>query len=89
MVESPAASPAASASERKRKRFKPSVSRRGYRPEIREWMGKRQLRTIPEAARRLGVGVSTLKSIMSSKGKPRYSEDTLHAVLKQIGVLKP
>ncbi len=38
------------------------------------------------AAKRLGVSVDVLKSIMSHKGRPRYSGETLQKVLKQIGL---
>lgn len=60
-------------------------ARRGYRKEVRQWMESKRLRTVPEAARRLGVGRDTLKSIMSSKGEKRYSDDTLNDVLEKIG----
>jgi|ERR1017187_418447 hypothetical protein len=59
-------------------------ARRGYRAEVREWMKLKELRTIPAAARRLAVGVDTLKSIMSDKGDKRYSDDTLKAVLEKL-----
>jgi hypothetical protein len=64
-------------------------ARRGYRAEVRQWMLSKGLRTIPEAARRLAVGVDTLKSIMSSKGKRRYGDGTLRTVLKAIGYGEP
>jgi hypothetical protein len=62
-------------------------ARRGYRFEVHRWMreAKPPLRTVPEAARRLGVGPDTLKSIMSSRGTKRYGHDTLMRVLKEIG----
>jgi hypothetical protein len=63
--------------------------RRGYREQVRRWMVSKELRTIPDAARRLAVGPDTLKSIMSSKGKRRYGDDTLRSVLKQIGHPEP
>jgi hypothetical protein len=59
--------------------------RRGYRAEVQKWMRDHSIRTIPQAAQRLGVGFDTLKSIMSSKGEKRYSDDTLSDVLKKIG----
>ena len=62
-----------------------SAKRRGYRPEIKAFMRKNSLRTNEAAARRLGIGVDTLKSIMSSKGTPRYSKETLNKVLETIG----
>lgn len=64
-------------------------SRRGYRPEVREWMKCKKLGTLEEARRKLGISLSTLKSIMSDKGKRRYSEDTLESVLEKIGCKKP
>jgi len=45
-------------------RNKPSA-RRGYRREVRQWMKSNGLETIPDAARRLGVGPDT----RDSKGK--------------------
>jgi hypothetical protein len=59
-------------------------ARRGHRAEIKAYMKACSLGTNLEAARRLGVGVDTLKSIMSEKGKPRYSEATLKTVLDKI-----
>lgn len=59
--------------------------RRGYRKEVRVWMDKLGLQTISQGAKRLGVSESTFKSIMSDKGKQRYSEDTLRRVLSTIG----
>lgn len=67
----------------------PAVTRRGYRSEIRAYMKKKELATNMQAARHFGVGVDTLKSIMSSKGKPRFSEGTLNGVLKKIGYKEP
>jgi hypothetical protein len=58
--------------------------RRGYRKEVREWMRIKELKTIPDAAKRLGVGVDTLKSIMTDKGDKRYGDDTLKSVLEKI-----
>ena len=60
------------------------ATRRGYRKEVREWMRMKGLGTIPAAAKRLGVGVDTLKSIMSDKGDKRYGDTTLKAVLEKI-----
>jgi hypothetical protein len=62
-----------------------SSTRRGYRSEIKAYMKAHSLRTNVMAARHFGVGVDTLKSIMSSKGKVRCSQDTLDKVLKTIG----
>jgi hypothetical protein len=64
-----------------------STTRRGYRPEIKAYMKAHSLRTNLMAARHFGVGVDTLKSIMSSNGKVRCSQDTLDEVLKKIGFL--
>jgi hypothetical protein len=49
-------------------------------------MHQKGIRTVPEAAQRLGVGLDTLKSIMSSRGEKRYSDNTLENVLVKIGV---
>jgi hypothetical protein len=65
------------------------ATRRGYRSEIRAYMKSHTLRTKQIAARHFGVGVDTLKSMMSSKGKPRFSEDTLKNVLDKIGHEEP
>jgi hypothetical protein len=54
--------------------------RRGYRQEVNNW--KKDL-TIPQAAHKLGVGESVLKSIMSSKGRLRCSPETRDATLKK------
>lgn len=58
--------------------------RRGYRAEVRKWMTDKDVKTVPDAASRLGVGHDTLKSIMSDRGEKRYSDITLAAVLKKI-----
>jgi hypothetical protein len=65
------------------------ATRRGYRSEIRAYMKSNTLRTNQIAARHFGVSVHTLKSMMSSKGKPRFSEDTLKKVLNKIGHKEP
>ena len=62
-----------------------SARRRGYRKEVRSWIERESLGNVERAARRLGLSKSALKSIMSSKGKPRYSKETLERVLKEIG----
>lgn len=59
--------------------------RQAYRPEIKAYMKAHDLGTNEMAARHLGVGLDTLKSIMSGKGKPRFSQETLEEVLKKIG----
>jgi hypothetical protein len=48
------------------------------------------MRSIPldsqkQAAKRLGISVDVLKSIMSDKGRARYGEDSLKTVLEKIG----
>jgi hypothetical protein len=58
---------------------------RGYRQNVREWMARKELKTLEQASSRLGLCKSALKSIMSSKGKPRYCQETLQRVLKEIG----
>ncbi len=63
--------------------------KRGYRAEVRQWMARENLRTVAEAARRMGISESTLKSIMSARGKRRYSQDTLNRILGIIGVTHP
>ena len=76
-----------------RSRQSPSVTtdnpRRGYRAEVRKWMKDNELKSIPEAAERLGVGFDILKSIMSAKGTKRYGDETLRDVLKKIGYTTP
>jgi hypothetical protein len=57
----------------------------GYRKQIQDWMEREGLEKVEHAARRLHLSKSALKSIMSSKGKPRYSRETLKRVLKEIG----
>jgi len=64
----------------------PSLSRRGYRSEVQSWMNEKQITTIALAAKRLAVSPDTLKSIMSSKGRARYSPETLSLVLEKIGL---
>ena len=60
-------------------------SRRGYSEQIHQWIEREGLGNVERAARRLGVSKSVLKSIMSTKGKMRYSQETLERVLKEIG----
>ncbi len=60
--------------------------RRGYRSEIKGWMKQTGIGSQSEAARRLGVSIDVLKSIMSDKGRARFSDETLKDVLKKIGV---
>jgi hypothetical protein len=59
--------------------------RKGYKLEVREWMQRQGLTTLEQASKKLAVGLSTLKSIMSDKGSPRYSTRTLEMVLSKIG----
>jgi hypothetical protein len=59
--------------------------RQSYRAEVDAWMAQEHLRTVDEAATRLRIDVSALKSIRSSQGKLRYGEETLNRVLKTIG----
>ena len=61
-----------------------SSCRLGYREEVRRWMGRSNIQTVAAAARKLGVSATTLKSIMSSRGKVRYAEETLQRVLEVI-----
>ena len=68
---------------------KTRAPRRGYRSEVRAYMKKHTLRTNAIAARHFGVSVDTLKSIMSTKGERRFSEDTLQGVLAKIGHKEP
>ncbi len=63
--------------------------KQGYRAEVRQWMAREEVKTVAAAARRLGICQSTLKSIMSARGKRRYSEETLHRVLAIVGVQRP
>jgi hypothetical protein len=60
-------------------------TRRGYRQEIQGWMERSGLDSQRQAARRLGVSIDVLKSIMSNKGRARYSPETLAVVLEKIG----
>lgn len=69
---------ASEASERSR-------PKRGYRSEVKAWMRHNSIQNQKIAAKRLGVGVDTLKSIMSSVGETRYSAETLDMVLAKIG----
>jgi len=61
------------------------VTRRGYRQEIQQWMKAQQIPTVAQAAKRLGISKSALKSIMSDKGSVRYGDDRLNLVLSEIG----
>jgi len=58
--------------------------RRGYREEIKAWMEALGITSQKQAARRLAVSIDVLKSIMSDKGRRRYSAETLAQVLEKI-----
>lgn len=60
--------------------------RRGYRAELRTWMKQTDIENLEQAARKLGVGITALKSIMSSKGRLRCGTQTLEEVLTKIGI---
>ena len=63
--------------------------RRSYRAEVRQWMARENVKTVAEAAKRLGISESTLKSIMSARGARRYSAETLNRILGIVGVTHP
>ena len=67
----------------------PAQSRRGYRCEIRQWMKSKQIHSVKDAARKLGVSDSALKSMMTDKGEKKYSDETLRRVLEEIGAPIP
>jgi lambda repressor-like predicted transcriptional regulator len=56
----------------------------GCRAEIQAWMKRKGIENLDNAARRLGLSKSALKSIMSDRGKPRYGAETLKRVLDEI-----
>ena len=58
--------------------------RRGHRAEVRAWMAARGIKTVAQAAKDLAVSETTLKNIMSDKGKVRYGRDTLEQILEKI-----
>jgi hypothetical protein len=58
--------------------------RRAYRAEVSAWMGRVGLDKQTQAAKRLGVSLDVLKSIMTDKGRARYSRETLDSVLEKI-----
>jgi hypothetical protein len=60
---------------------KPVVLRRGYRKEVRVWMQRNEISSVKEAAKRLAISDSILKSIMANVGKKKYSPETLAGVL--------
>lgn len=53
--------------------------RRRYRAEVLEWMAWERLSTVEEASKRLVISLSALKSMMSDRGKRRYSEENADA----------
>jgi hypothetical protein len=59
-------------------------TKRGYRAEIKAWMKRKGISKNAEAAKHLGLSESALKSIMSSRGKRRYSADRLRRVLSAL-----
>lgn len=59
--------------------------RRGYRTEVRQWMALERLSTLDVAAKRLRISRSTLKSIMSDRGKCTDGGATLARVLETVG----
>ena len=64
---------------------KSEIDRPAYRDEIKAWMQRVGMESQKQAAKRLAVSIDVLKSIMSGKGKKRFSEETLLSVLKKIG----
>jgi hypothetical protein len=52
--------------------------------QVDERMVRENVGTVAEAAKRLVLDLSALKSIRSSRGKLRYGEETLNRVLKTI-----
>jgi hypothetical protein len=52
--------------------------KRSYLAEVDEWMVRENVGTVAEAAKRLVLDLSALKSIRSSRGKLRYGEETLN-----------
>lgn len=64
-------------------------NRKGYRAEIQQWIRDQGLPNQQTAARKLGVSLDVLKSIMSDRGRQRYSEETLKTVLQKIGLGDP
>jgi hypothetical protein len=63
----------------------PPQLRRGYRADVRHWMAFEGIGTVEAAAKRLGLSLSALKSIMSNRGTCRYGNPTLSRVLGRIG----
>jgi len=59
--------------------------RPSYRAEVDAWMAREHLGTLDEAAGRLRIDVSVLKSIRSSQGRLRCGQETLNRVLRAIG----
>jgi hypothetical protein len=64
------------------------TARPGYRSEMDEWMEGSGIANLDDAARELGIGVDTLKSIRSDKGAARYGDDTLQDFLAKTGIAK-
>jgi hypothetical protein len=61
-----------------------ALLRRGYREEIKGYMKEHEMKRAA-MAKQCGVSVSTLQSIMSTKGKRRFGEDALRRVLTKVG----
>ena len=59
--------------------------RQSYLAEVNAWMVREHLGTVDEEAARLRIDVSALKSIRSSRGRLRCSQETLNRVLRTIG----
>jgi hypothetical protein len=55
--------------------------RQGYRTEVKDWMKRNGIKTVAEASKRLSISETALKSMMSDRGKRRYSEETLARIL--------
>jgi hypothetical protein len=62
-----------------------TTPRRGYRTEVRHWMTREEISNLDLAAKRLGISLSALKSMMSKRGKRRYGDAALTRVLGVIG----
>lgn len=71
--------------EKTRMPIAPPELRRGYRPEVRQWMAVEGVITVKAAAKRLALSLSALKSIMCNRGICRYGDATLSRVLGRIG----
>ena len=52
-------------------------------------MKSKQIQSVKDAAPKLGVSDSALKSMMTDKGEKKYSDETLRRVLEEIGAPIP